>query len=272
MSGFPHSLLSLLLGEYRDNPHFFPRISADETYLSSFPRSGNTWLRCLLTSLYHGTEAKPELVKATIPDVYKILYPGSKNRRKPSIRPLVIKTHGPVTEIPAKVVYLVRDGRDAMLSFYYFRRRKQYGKRELTPKEFFFHEKIWPCAWHDHVMGWLDWLETLPPERYLLMRYEELLAEPLEQLCAIAEFVGFPTDTEALERAIALNTRDNLKTIAAKAGRSELYYVGEDRKAWQEVLGDEDLARYEALAGPALKRLGYPLMSDSASSTPVTNE
>jgi len=263
MNRFQNTFLSLLSGKYRDNRHFFPRITPNETYLVSFPRSGNTWLRGLLTSLLHGEEATPKLVTVTVPDVYRIVYEGNKHIRKPSTRPLVIKTHGPFTDIPAKVIYLVRDGRDALLSYYYFQRRKRYRKQEMSAVEFYFYNKVWPCPWHLHVMGWLDGLQTWPADRYQIVRYEDLVVSPLETLQSIAGFIGFPAGKEALERAIALNTRDRLKTISARAGKGELYYVGEDRATWQEVLIGEDLARYEALAGEALQRSGYSLLSET---------
>ncbi len=261
MISFSDAILSALFGRYRNNPHFFPRVTRHETYLVSFPRSGNTWLRCLLTSLLHGTEASPELLKVTVPDVYRIVYQGNRYPRKPSTRPLVIKTHGPFAEIPAKVVYLARDGRDAMLSYYYFQRRKQYRKRELSATEFYFYDQVWPCTWHVHVTDWLAGLKSWPEDRYQIVRYEDLVADPVGTLGSIAQFVGFPAETDRLERAIALNTKDQLKTVSAKAGQSELYYLGETRATWQEVLCGDDLARYEAISGSALQQLGYPLTS-----------
>ena len=261
MSSFPDAVLSALFGRYRHNPHFFPSVKANETYLVSFPRSGNTWLRCLLTSLLHGQEARPELLKVTVPDVYRIVYKGNRFPQKPATKPLAIKTHGPFAEIPAKVVYLARDGRDAMLSYYYFQRRKQYRKQELSAVEFYFYDRLWPCPWHVHVTDWLAGLKSWPEDRYQIVRYEDLVADPVKTLGSIAQFIGFPTERERLEGAIALNTKDQLKTVSAKAGQSELYYLGESRASWQEVLRGEDLARYEAIAGEALQQLGYPLSS-----------
>lgn len=251
----------LLWGNYYNNPHLFSRVTSDETYLISFPRAGSSWLRFLLTSLSQGEKATRDSVNITIPDAnsYKL-----NKKSKPTPKPLVIKSHTPFIKIPAKVIYLVRDGRDALLSYYYQRLKRGKLKPEASPLDFYFDENLWPCPWHTHIADWLDGLETWPVERYKIVRYEDLVESTAEQMSAIAEFIGLSVTDRDLEKAISLNPKkQSEETGEPKDNQDKQNFLVnvEKPKKWQAFLSGEHLAKYEALAGTELQRLGYPLIS-----------
>ena len=159
---------------FAGNPMLFSRVLASDTYLVSFPRSGSTWLRCMLTTLVHGTEVTPELVAATVPDVHR-----SDRTRPRHLDPLVVKSHTPFVDIPAKVVYLVRDGRDAIMSFHSLQVKRNRVAAESDPRLLFFRADAWPCPWHEHVAGWLDGLAGREPGRHIVVRYEDVVSDRL---------------------------------------------------------------------------------------------
>ena len=172
---------------FAGNPMLFSRVLARDTYLVSFPRSGSTWLRCMLTTLVHGTEVTPELVAATVPDVHR-----SDRTRPRHLDPLVVKSHTPFVDIPAKVVYLVRDGRDAIMSFHSLQVKQSRLAAETDPRLLFFRDDAWPCPWHEHVTGWLDGLAGRPPDRHIVVRYEDVVAAPARHVEAVARLAGIP--------------------------------------------------------------------------------
>lgn len=251
---------SLMYGKYHDNHGLFPRVTPDETYLMSFPRSGNTWLRHLITSLIHDTEDYGRLVRTTVPDVHR--YRADKEK-KPNTKPLIVKSHTPFVNIPAKVIYLVRDGREAMLSYFYLQLKQDTLKPDTSPVDFYFKDDLWPCPWHVHIAGWLDGLATWSPDRYVIVHYEDLVKSPAEQLFLIGKFIGISVTEESVQRALKLNSKDRLKNTETRDKKGRLNsVVGLDKQVkWQDVLVGEDLARYEALAGAELRRLGYPTQS-----------
>jgi estrone sulfotransferase len=248
--------MRLLAARERFNGHnmLFARVLARDTYVVSFPRSGSTWLRCMLTTLVHGTAVTPALVAETVPDVHR------SNRSRPRHRgSLIVKSHTPFVEIPAKVIYLVRDGRDATLSFHYLQIQQHRLPADADPRVAFFGGDPWPCHWHEHASGWLDGLAGRDADRHLVVRYEDLLAEPSHHLAAIARLAGLPASASDVERAVRLNARHELQAIERAGGAGSLNHLGRGRPDWRVVLSAADRRRYEAFAGPTLARLGYPL-------------
>jgi hypothetical protein len=239
---------------FAGNHMVFSRVLARDTYLVSYPRSGSTWMRCMLTTLVRGTEVTPALVSATVPDVHR-----STRARPRHLEPLIVKSHTPFVDLPAKVVYLVRDGRDATLSFHYLQVQQQRVPADADPRQAFFREDAWPCPWHEHVSGWLDGLAAREPDRALVVRYEDLVADPAGHLEAVAALAGLTAAPPAVARAVRLNARHELRAVERAGGMGSLNHVGASRPDWREVLSPDDRRRYEAVAGPTLARLGYPL-------------
>jgi hypothetical protein len=241
-------------GRFAGNRMLYSRVLARDTYVVSYPRSGSTWLRCMLTTLVRGTEVTPALVSATVPDVHR-----STRVRPGHLEPLVVKSHTPYVDIPAKVVYLVRDGRDAVLSFHYLQVQQGRVAADADPRGAFFRDDAWPCPWPEHVTGWLDGLAGRDPGRYLVLRYEDLVADPERHLAAVAGLAGLGAPQPAVDRAVRLNARHELRAVEQASGAGSLNHVGASRPDWRDVLSPDDRRRYEAIAGPALVRLGYPL-------------
>ena len=164
----------------------FDEVLAEDTYLVSFPRSGNTWLRCLLTAVVHDGELTPDLVAETVPDLHH-----SDPAVRPKPGPIWVKSHFPAPDRPfaGRVLYLVRHGLDAMRSYHHYLQLRGRIGPDLTFDDFLTSTDIWPCPWPEHVAGWLDALDVVPPDRGKVVRYEDLVAEPNRQLSEICRFL-----------------------------------------------------------------------------------
>jgi hypothetical protein len=236
--------------------HLFPQVLEDEIYLVSFPRSGNTWLRCLLTTIFTGSEVTPKLLQDVVPDVYQSL---NTHTAKPNRQPLIIKTHAPYRAIPARVIYLVRDGRRALESFFRYARQYPSGFYDDHSRiqDFYFRDDLWPCPWHVHVTGWLDGLSTWDQTRYLIVRYEDLVASPGETLRSVLRFTGCEVSDGDIGRALDLNSRNRLRQIEEAAGTGSMNFIATPDAHASTRLSASDLERYEARARSTLARLGY---------------
>ncbi len=237
--------------------HAFPSIAPEDTYLISFPRSGSTWLRCLLTSLLCGGPVTPAVVQAVTPDVYVSLRTGAS---KPKLEPLIIKSHAVYAPLAARVIYLVRDGRAALASY------SRYAQNIPAPSlydefaeisDFYFREDLWPAPWHTHVNGWLDGLGSWDSDRYLVVRYEDALESPTSALRNIAQLVGLDASSAEVERAVELNSREKLIQLEAEAGAGSLNFIPTEASDASGSLAPSELQRYEQLAWTALRRCGY---------------
>jgi len=102
--------------------------SEKDVYLVSYPRSGNTWMRVMLAELMYG-ESGESLADLGyyMPDSKK---PQSlKNTIKSDFH--IVKTHDPymrnrLSENFRKVIYLVRDPRDVVISWHRFSKVSYY--------------------------------------------------------------------------------------------------------------------------------------------------
>lgn len=95
--------------------------------VAAYPKSGSTWLRFLLAEAVTGRTADFQSVGDVIPYV-------GKQRGAPHVLPSggrLVKTHEPYRPEYRTSVYLVRDIRDVVVSYYYMYRWLRYYRGTL---------------------------------------------------------------------------------------------------------------------------------------------
>lgn len=240
-------------------------LTENDTLLACYPRSGSTWLRFMLVEILVGgpTEFGPTF-RAFIPYV-------GRHRRAMRLLPgggRLIKTHEryrPAYD-RSKVMLLVRDPRDALLSEY--RHRGKPGSFASFLRGFLDgrHNPYNPFGpWGDHTRGWLD----SPPARdgrLLVVRYEDLRQKTEQALHEILDFLGVSSEPDRVEKAVADNRIDRLRQREerAKAGakglpeKDRMVHTGRV-EGWRELLTESHVSSIEQFWGDVLERLGYPL-------------
>ena len=178
--------------------------------LASFPRSGNQLVRGGIEDIYKipTFAVYPEDRKEGYP-AELILYQGnhpnatlvwneaySKRINKPDIA--FIKTHeGTDVLFPYPVVHIVRDGRDALISYAHFLGDIEGDKRPYL--EILQHQ-IETSAWSILVMAWSE-----NPNIKHVARFEKLLQDPIKEIIKIG-------DVANLKRPLLKNIK--LRTFA----------------------------------------------------------
>jgi hypothetical protein len=248
-------------------------IFPDDVFLTSYPRSGNTWTRFLVGNLVHPQEAVTFLnVERLVPDMYK--HSDRTLRNVP--RPRILKSHECFDPRYKRVIYIVRDPRDVAVSNYHWE-MKQRSMAAAYPIEKFvprFMEPIqWPRlgSWGDHVTSWLSTRMGRPG--FLLLRYEDMIADAKPGLAKVAELFGFEPVPERLARAEELSSADRMRKMEKEQGgkwvqtrntRQDKPFV---RKAasggWRTNLPAESVALIEKEWGHIMKTLGYPLSTEA---------
>ena len=241
-------------------------LSENDVFLASYPKSGNTWLRHLLATLL-GNSAEKDDWRSAISHVglqvgnhFKL--PGIlKNGGR------LIKTHESFRPVYGKTILLVRDGRDVVVSEFHYRRNyrptlasnqsfDEFVERFLTGRTCGYG------AWHEHTLSWLD-VHDMRDHSLLCIRYEDLKADPEEELKRVREFLDLEATDEEIARAVEQNT------VAAMRGREEKFW--KDRKdkpavsfvrsgkagGWREHFSDASLERFYAVTGDVMRQLGY---------------
>src|ERR1700691_3950002 len=93
-------------------------------WIASYPKSGNTWVRFLVSHLLFGPLDSAATLNRLVPDIHEL----GAAVEAPST-PVLMKTHFPYSPaLPlamqtAGAIYVVRDPADVMLSNYYYRKR-----------------------------------------------------------------------------------------------------------------------------------------------------
>jgi hypothetical protein len=168
----------------------------DDIFVVGYPKSGNTWMQHLLAGLIFGIDPRfaPDLlVQDLVPDVYYTKF------YKRYLTPTFFKTHDLPKPQHRRVIYLVRDGRDAMVS--YFHHLAALGDRPDPLKLVATGEGLFPCRWHEHVEAWMA---NPYNAEMMTVSYERLTSNRTTELQRICEFAGF-TREEATLRTVAQN-------------------------------------------------------------------
>jgi Sulfotransferase domain len=240
-------------------------VSRRDVFLVSYPKSGNTWLKFMLAHLLSGREADFDRDSAVIADV-------GSHRSTPRVLPgpgRLIKSHepysGPQKRTYHKAIYLIRDGRDVAVSYYYTLIRRGLYEGDFGPflKLFLGGRVDGYGPWHEHVESWL----ASPLRKngsLLVLRYEDLLKEPVEKLSATMEFLGMPVAQERAEETIRaysadrMRERERLSRFHEKKKRQDIMFVRTAGSGdWSQTFTAQDEELFSQEAGGVLRRLGY---------------
>ena len=145
----------------------------------------------------------------------------------------------------ALFVHLIRDGRDAAVSF--------LAMPEGIVTRTWAHPRSvsdFACQWRAEVTDARRLGERVEP-RYLEVRYEELVAAPERELRRICAFAGLTFEQAMLESAGRID-------VAAKPHqRSLLQPPTPGLRDWRRELPATDVAAFARVAGGLLRDLGY---------------
>ncbi|KMZ64284.1 Aryl sulfotransferase [Zostera marina] len=199
--------------------HFVGRPT--DVFVSSLPKSGTVWLKdlvCKITSRGGDLDNKNDLFSPhhKVPFLELQVYASEDNMLDidslPS--PRLLSTHIPYPSLPASlinsgcpIVYIWRDPKAIFVSDWHFFNNivpSKLGENIPTIEERFEcfcngYSKFGP--YWDHVLGY--WNAKKNGANILLIKYEDLTADPVVQLKALAEFLKLPfTEEEEKDNVI----------------------------------------------------------------------
>jgi hypothetical protein len=147
----------------------------------------------------------------------------------------------------ARFVVLVRDGRDVALSL----KRMPFGPNNA-----------WAAAqWWARGIRAGERAREQHPDQVMVVRYEDVVASPREEVPRVCEFLGlrFEEDMLALERV------DRSKVVADQASWFPTLFAGLNADSvarWRREMRPRDRRVFAQLAGPELGALGYQVPDD----------
>ncbi|MDQ0346151.1 sulfotransferase domain-containing protein [Ancylobacter vacuolatus] len=230
--------------------------------IASYPKSGNTWLRAFLASHLRGgqpIDLNGDLSRIKnltgrslqdkhaglehsdlTPDEVALLRPLT-SRRIAQLQPGLYKTHDsnlvPLgarePAIPAdaidRLVYIVRDPRDVAISMaHHFGWTPEDSVNQMADTTFRMgrsstrlnmNVEQWVSSWSAHVESWLDAADL----HLLPLRYEDLLADPLERFTELCRFLDLDDTRHAISRSLEASSFTALAAQEARTGFRERY-------------------------------------------------
>jgi hypothetical protein len=119
---------------------------------------------------------------------------------------------------------------------------------------------VFTGSWSTHVASWVD----APGLRLCLVRYEDMLADPVAQFARVVEFLGWDTDVDRVERAVAHASFARVQAQELRDGFRERPEVSTERffrsgrsGAWRGQLTPAQVSAVTLAHGPMMARLGY---------------
>jgi len=268
-------------------------------WMASYPKSGNTWTRMFLAN-YIANGDKPIPINMahrfamgdSIAKTYYMVAGGrfdtndlelTLSLRHKVLRGIVannadinlVKTHNArtvargVTLIPEDVtrsaVYLIRNPLDMVLSY-----ARHYG---MTPEEAVYTvshvdnanpptpETVaqFMGSWSDHVRSWTG--KSAYP--VLVLRYEDLLADPHTHFAKFVEHVGLPVEPERLDRAIKfasfkeLSAQEKTQGFVEKSQESERFFAKGTSDQWKTDLTPRLVKQMKRAHRKVMTQFGY---------------
>lgn len=269
-------------------------------WLASYPKSGNTWMRAFLANLILNAEeplplkrigeicpsepaemwfqpfAETKIADLSAPEIAALRRKAQERVVKLNKNVVPMKTHSylgedhghPIFSMEATygAVYIIRDPRDVAISG-----ADHFGisLEEMVEK---LTDPLAVCAampgaivhemqssWSNHVESWTKWNHP----GIFVVRYEDLLADPLDQFGRVARHFGITGDKERIARAVEHASFKQLQKMEAEQGfversmNSRRFFRSGRSGGWREQLTADQIARIENDHGVQMKRFGY---------------
>lgn len=188
----------------------------DDLYLVAFPKSGITWLSVLMANVNlkcSGLDIKASYynVRDFIPDIHQTRYLKTNILKFPGFR--VIKSHSEYNPFYIKIIYLIRDPKDVMVSYYYF--LKNLGAFQGNISELIRSKSFGINAWTKHIESWFE--ETRISQFINFIRYEDIKSNTKGILKHIYELHGLNLSEDIYDYAVRISSFKEMK-------KNEEYY------------------------------------------------
>ena len=256
----------------------------DDVIVATYAKSGTTWTQQIVSQLvFGGAEGIPVHDISPWLDL-RIMPPDTKDKLEAQTHRRIIKTHPPLDAVTfspkAKYIYIGRDGRDVVWSFYNHHANANqlwYDALNLTPglvgppierpdpdiRRYFrrwLEEDGYPIwSYWENIRTW--W-EARHVPNILLVHFADLKADLEGELRRVAEFLGCDVPEERWPAILEHCSFDYMKRNAANVaplggaifdGGAEVFINKGVNGRWRDVLTQKDIADYERMA---LEQLG----------------
>ncbi|MFZ3358987.1 MAG: sulfotransferase domain-containing protein [Xanthobacteraceae bacterium] len=271
-------------------------------WLASYPKSGNTWTRMFLSNLAvimageterlainsvgrfsHSTDFKvyfEEILGFKPTDLHRNEIAATRHGVQQKIADayeglIFVKTHNALLvdrghsvinfAVTSGAVYVVRNPLDVAISLAHHTGtgideaiKTMTSESAETPVDDKFVHEIW-SSWSRHVASWT----RKPHPAIRVMRYEDMLADPLPSFTALARHLQLDATPEQIALAIDRASFENLQDEEARGGfgekpqQAERFFREGRADQWREALTPRQVDSVVAAHREQMTRFGY---------------
>jgi len=197
----------------------------NDIILTSFPKSGNTWVRFFFCHLISLAEWEDKVVDfstldSTMPElgVSNLLHPWQHRTI-----PRIVKTHKGCWPIfrDKKSVLVIRDPRDTMVSFYHFEMAKIVPRFRGSFAEFIRSDAFGLERWFKHYRSWID-------RCTVLVKYEDLRSDDVGHFRKMLQSLGIEISDQLLGAAAERSRFGRVQKIEKQYGQTKTGHFKEN--------------------------------------------
>ncbi|XP_077384122.1 sulfotransferase family 2, cytosolic sulfotransferase 3 isoform X2 [Festucalex cinctus] len=258
--------------EYAEN------FSVEDTDVFSvtYPKSGTIWMQEILPLVLNGGDLTPI---QTIPNWDRVPWLEEKRLKvvvDQLVSPRALVTHFPYQLMPqslfsskAKVIYVMRNPKDVIVSSYYFHQMATFLEDPGTWDEFidkFLEGKVMFGKWTDHVKSWRH---TELGDRIMYITYEQMIQDLPEAVRLISKFLGKNLSDEVIEKiANHCSFKSMQSNIMSNFSLVPKMYMDSDKSQflrkgvvgdWKNHFSSKQLSHFSSVIYKELERENFTL-------------
>lgn len=257
----------------------------DDIFIATYAKSGTTWIQQIVSQLIFNGKTGLDVAEMSpwvdfrLPpkDIKLIAIENQRHRR-------FLKTHLPLDALvyspKAKYLYIARDGRDVLWSFYhhhstqvesFYTALNEVGRPDIKPfepprkdiveyyREWLEHDGYPIWSFWENIATWWEY-RHLP--NLLMLHFSALRKDMPGEIRKIADFLEIPIDEKQWNSILEHCSFDYMKAHAEESapmggalweGGAKTFINKGTNGRWKDMLIEADSTRYESLA---LEKLG----------------
>ena len=196
------------------------RLRGGDLFIATYPKSGTSWSRQIVKLILNNGEDDGKNLES-LPWLSTIGPPASLDAVTDAMPfPRAFYEHAPYgmmpgglpSTSPAKYIYVARNPKDVMVSYYYHylsgKRLSGFSGTWDVFFNLFLTGQMYYGSWFEHVLEW--WKHKDDPN-VLFLKYEYMKKDHPGAVRAIAEFIGCDLKPDVIDKIVKESTIDRMK-------------------------------------------------------------
>ncbi|XP_031631497.1 sulfotransferase family cytosolic 1B member 1-like [Contarinia nasturtii] len=232
------------------------KIRKDDVWILAHPKSGSTWIENIVWQLKNGFDFFKEPIALLTNQVFERDIKSENidflKKLNDTPSPRIIKSHLPPHLLPMelwtirpKIIYIARNPKDVAISMFHMLRS---GYKEFTTTieemfDIFLDNRNLFGPFHAHILAY--W-EIRHLENFHFLTYEDLSADPFDEIKKIAAFLQCTYNANELKQLTDYVSIDNMQNLYTKPLNGFQFFRKGKVGAFFEEMTEEYIRKFDA--------------------------